>query len=145
MQKANYFDDSKIYNLKEHLCSRFEEELQTQEYLDSNQITEILFEGVKKYLGVNIKNLEGVRIYNPLWWTFVTPNYSAIVPINGSKAGMHIYSLKEHLCSIKEKRQIQENGRKGSGMYRFNEKDVEVEFKKYKEDIKNRISRALED
>ncbi len=119
MQKANYFDDSKIYNLKEHLCSRFEEELQTQEYLDSNQITEILFEGVKKYFGVNIKNLEGVRIYNPLWWAFVTPNYSAIVPINGRKDN--------------------------SGMYKFNEKDVGVEFKKYKEDIKNRISRALED
>ena len=43
-------DYSKLLELKEFLCSRFEEELHnTSEYLGDSEITEILSEGVKKY------------------------------------------------------------------------------------------------
>lgn len=116
MQKVNYFNDSEIYNLKEHLRSRFKEELQIRKYLNSDQIEKILSKGAKKYLGVGTKNLKEARIIQPLWWIYVKPNYYAAIPADG--------------------------GEDNSGIYNFNDEQVELEFKKYEKYLNNRVLMA---
>ena len=115
MQKINL--DYSLLELKEYLCSRFEEELHTSEYLMASEITEILSEGVKKYFGVDIEDLKITGADKLLWWVFVTQNYRAIANLLGDK----------------EK----------SGMYSFDRNLVESKFIKYKEDLTNRIWEVL--
>jgi len=116
MQKINL--DYSLRELKEFLCSKFEENLHnTSEYLGDSEITEILSEGVKKYFGVDIENLKGSGADKLLWWVFVTQNYRAIANLLGDK----------------EK----------SGMYSFDRNLVESKFIKYKEDLINGILEVL--
>jgi len=110
-------DYSKLLELKEYLCSRFEEKLHTSEYLMASEITEILSEGVKKYFGVDIENLKGSGADKLLWWVFVTPNYRAIANVVGDK--------------------------EEAGMYSFNSKPVERIFEKYKKALINGILEVL--
>jgi len=115
MQKINL--DYSLLELKEYLCSRFEKELHTSEYLMASEITEILSEGVKKYFGVDIEDLKITGADKLLWWIFVTPNYRAIANLLGDK--------------------------EEAGMYSFSSKPVESKFKKYKKALINGILEVL--
>ena len=108
MQKINL--DYSLRELKEFLCSKFEEKLHnTSEYLGDSEITEILSEGVKKYFGVNIENLKITGADKLLWGIFVSRNYRAFANLLGDI--------------------------KCSGMYSFDRNLVESEFEKYKEEL----------
>jgi hypothetical protein len=116
LQKTNYLGDSKIYNLKEYLCSKFEDELRKSGYLDNNKTLEILSKGLKEHFGINpVEPNNGV--YKPLWWIFVTPNFKAYVSVDG----------KEDY----------------SGIYNFDRKKVEEGFNKYYDILKNRLKQSL--
>jgi len=122
MQKINL--DYSLRELKEYLCSRFEEKLHTSEYLRASEITEILSEGVKKYFGVNIENLKITGVDKLLWGIFVSRNYRAFANLLGDK---------EEVLRDKEE----------AGMYSFNRELVESIFIKHKEDLINGIGEAL--
>ena len=111
-------DYSKLLELKEFLCSRFEEKLHnTSKYLRGSEITEILSEGVKKYFGVNIENLKITGADKLLWGIFVSRNYRAFANLLGDE--------------------------EDSGMYSFNRNLVESEFEKHREDLITEIWKAL--
>ena len=100
--------------LKDYISFMFKKELKKNNYLNNEEIKKILCDALEYFeMG---SNHTGEYELRPLWWTFVTPNYSAYIIHNGKEDP--------------------------SGIYQFDRKAVEKEFKKYKSQIIKRLSKT---